>query len=267
VHRANSNRAEASTEPLFARFFWSVAIAAVLWDGSSRAVLQFLVSPGRLLICVAPVIRFLLPLGPVRRVPRARRSARPARSRGATPRTACPWPAQPCPAACAGVPDAGRPRNVASLHGGDATRRKLSTGVPSASSCAARAARTSPGWLSSHPGEAGRALPNRPTCWPPAAPTMRWAHRFDSYDRGVVVHVNDVPDVLDCCSVWTPSHRAGTAGGAGQGHRVGGGGGRARSGRADRRARGPGRTGPRRHQKRIDLERTPDSRLLGDTRN
>jgi len=40
--------------------------------------------------------------------------------------------------------------------------------------------------------------------------TMRWAHRFDSYDRGVVVHVNDVPDVLDCL-LCVDTHRIGPA--------------------------------------------------------
>lgn len=40
--------------------------------------------------------------------------------------------------------------------------------------------------------------------------TMRWAHRFDSYDRGVVVHVNDVPEVLDCL-LCVDTHRIGPA--------------------------------------------------------
>ncbi|HEX4701324.1 MAG TPA: hypothetical protein VH352_04280, partial [Pseudonocardiaceae bacterium] len=35
---------------------------------------------------------------------------------------------------------------------------------------------------------------------------MRWAHRFDGYDRTVVIHVNDVPDALDCL-ICVDTHR------------------------------------------------------------
>jgi hypothetical protein len=40
--------------------------------------------------------------------------------------------------------------------------------------------------------------------------TMRWAHRFDNYDRGVVININDVPDVLDCV-LCVDTHRVGPA--------------------------------------------------------
>jgi hypothetical protein len=40
--------------------------------------------------------------------------------------------------------------------------------------------------------------------------TMRWAHRFDNYDRGVVININDVPDALDCL-LCVDTHRVGPA--------------------------------------------------------
>lgn len=40
--------------------------------------------------------------------------------------------------------------------------------------------------------------------------TMRWAHRFDNYDRGVVININDVPEVLDCL-LCVDTHRIGPA--------------------------------------------------------
>jgi non-ribosomal peptide synthetase component F len=36
--------------------------------------------------------------------------------------------------------------------------------------------------------------------------TMRWAHRFDSYDRSIAIHINDVPDALDCM-ICVDTHR------------------------------------------------------------
>ncbi|HEX4721544.1 MAG TPA: condensation domain-containing protein [Pseudonocardiaceae bacterium] len=41
--------------------------------------------------------------------------------------------------------------------------------------------------------------------------TMRWGHRFDSYDRAVMINLNDVSDTLDCM-ICVDTHRIGPAG-------------------------------------------------------